>query len=61
MHLQSTAPSTTGTLTVSGNWSSSARASLPMTMGTRCAQAFNYPLFNRFFSSFSRFPLDFWP
>ena len=33
MHLQSTAPSTAGTLTVSGNWSSSARASLPVTMG----------------------------
>ena len=29
---------------------------------TRCAQAFNnYPLFNRFLSIFSRFPLDFWP
>ena len=27
----------------------------------RCAQAFNYPHFPRFFSIFSRFPLDFWP
>ena len=34
MHLQSTAPSTAGTLTVSGNWSASARASLPLTMGS---------------------------
>ena len=34
MHLQSTAPSTAGTLTVSGNWSASARASLSVTMGS---------------------------
>ena len=34
MHLQSTAPSTAGTLTVSGNWSSSASVSLPVTMGS---------------------------
>ena len=26
----------------------------------RCAQAFNCPYFPRFFSIFSRFPLDFW-
>eukprot|EP01045_Picozoa_sp_COSAG04_P001217 COSAG04_NODE_38_length_33641_cov_13.222527_19_plen_189_part_00 len=26
----------------------------------RCAEAFNYPYFPRFFSIFSRFPLDFW-
>jgi len=27
----------------------------------RCAETFNYPYFPRFFSLFSRFPLDFWP
>ena len=34
VHLQSTAPSTAGTLTVRGNWSSSASVSLPVTMGS---------------------------
>ena len=27
----------------------------------RCAEAFNHPHFNRFFSIFSRFPRGFWP
>ena len=29
-------------------------------MSVRCAEAFNYPHFPRFFSIFSRFPRDFW-
>ena len=29
--------------------------------GVQVRQAFNYPLLNRFFSIFSRFPRDFWP
>ena len=29
-------------------------------IGARCAETFNYPYFPRFFSIFSRFPLDFW-
>ena len=34
MHLHSTAPSTAGTLTVSGNWSASASVSQELTMGS---------------------------